>query len=188
LNIPLRQRQFQGTTVHADAHRPPCPDGRCAGRRYLDHLTQLFRVRQLQPWFENLGKRQVKSPRLYFRDTGLLHEQLGIADPTALLLHPRSGASWEGFVIEQLLAVAAPDRAFFWSTHAGAELDLLLFKDGRRVGVEIKRSDAPTLTPSMTIAQRDLRLDALHVVYPGDRRYPLAPGIDAVPLWAMLPG
>ena len=156
-------------------------------RRYLDHLTQLYMVRQLQPWFENLAKRQVKSPKIYLRDSGLLHEQLGIADPTALLLHPRSGASWEGFVIEQVLAVAGPDQAFFWSTHAGAELDLLLFKDGRRVGVEIKRSDAPRLTASMTIAQRDLRLDALHVVYPGSRRYALAPGIEAVPLQALLP-
>jgi predicted AAA+ superfamily ATPase len=112
-------------------------------RRYLDHLTQLYLVRQLQPWHENLGKRQVKAPKIYLRDSGLLHEQLGIADTTALLLHPRSGASWEGFVIEQLLAVAAPDQAYFWATHAGAELDLLLFKDGQRVGVEVKRSRRP---------------------------------------------
>lgn len=156
-------------------------------RRYLDHLTQLYMVRQLQPWFENLSKRQVKAPKVYLRDSGLLHEQLGIVDATALLLHPRCGASWEGFVIEQILAVAAPDQAFFWATHAGAELDLLLFKDGRRVGVEVKRNDAPRLTPSMTIALSDLRLDALYVVYPGDRRYPLAPRIEAVPLWALLP-
>jgi len=156
-------------------------------RRYLDHLTQLYLVRQLQPWHENLGKRQVKAPKIYLRDSGLLHEQLGIADTTALLLHPRSGASWEGFVIEQLLAVAAPDQAYFWATHAGAELDLLLFKDGQRVGVEVKRADAPVLTPSMTIALRDLKLDALYVVYPGDRRYPLAPRVEAVPLWALLP-
>ncbi len=156
-------------------------------RRYLDHLTQLAMVRQLQPWRENLGKRQVKAPRIYLRDSGLLHEHLGIADQTALLLHPRSGASWEGFVIEQILALAEPEQAYFWATHAGAELDLLLFKDGRRIGVEVKRSDAPTLTPSMAIAMKDLRLDALYVVYPGDRRYPLAPRIEAVPLWAMLP-
>jgi uncharacterized protein len=156
-------------------------------RRYLDHLTQLYMVRQLQPWHQNLGKRQVKAPKIYFRDTGLLHEQLGIADPTALLLHPRCGASWEGFVIEQILAVAAPDQAYFWATHAGAELDLLLLKDGQRIGVEVKRSDAPRLTPSMHIALGDLALDALYVVYPGDRRYPLASRIEAVPLRALLP-
>lgn len=156
-------------------------------RRYLDHLSHLYMLRQLQPWHENLAKRQVKSPKIYFRDCGLLHEQLGIADATALLLHPRSGASWEGFVIEQLLAIAGPEQAYFWATHAGAELDLLLFKDGRRIGVEIKRSDAPGFTPSMRIAQHDLGLDALYVVYPGSRRYPLAPGVEAVPLSALLP-
>ncbi len=156
-------------------------------RRYLDHLTQLYMVRQLQPWHENLAKRQVKAPKIYFRDSGLLHEALGIASEDALRLHGRVGASWEGFVIEQLLAIAAPDQAYFWATHAGAELDLLLLKDGRRIGVEIKRSDAPTLTPSMRIAMQDLRLDALYVVYPGNRRYPLAAGIEAVPLAAVLP-
>lgn len=157
-------------------------------RRYLDHLTQLYLVRQLQPWHENLAKRQVKAPKVYYRDSGLLHEQLGIADEAALRLHPRSGASWEGFVIEQILALAAPEQAYFWATHAGAELDLLLIRDGLRIGVEIKRADAPRLTASMTIAMRDLRLDALYVVYPGERRYRLAEGVEAVPLWAMLPG
>lgn len=155
-------------------------------RRYLDWLVQLYMVRSLQPWFENIGKRQVKAPKVYFRDTGLLHEMLGIGDQGALMLHPRSGASWEGFVIEQVLRIARPDEAFFWSTHAGAELDLLLFKDGRRIGVEIKRSDAPRLTPSMSIAMHDLRLDALYVVYPGARRYALATGVEAVPLAALL--
>jgi uncharacterized protein len=112
-------------------------------RRYLDWLTQLYMVRQLQPWFENLGKRQVKAPKLYFHDTGLLHEMLGIASPAELLTHPRSGASWEGFALEQVLRVAQPDQAYFWATHTGAELDLLLFKDGKRIGVEFKRADAP---------------------------------------------
>lgn len=156
-------------------------------RRYLDWLEQLFMVRTLQPWFENLGKRQVKSPKLYFRDTGLLHEQLGIADSDALLLHPRSGASWEGFVVEQVLRIARPDAAYFWATHGGAELDLLLFKDGRRIGVEIKRQDAPRMTPSMATALHDLRLDALYVVYPGQRRYTVADRVEAVPLSALLP-
>jgi uncharacterized protein len=156
-------------------------------RRYLDWLTQAYLVRQLQPWFANLGKRQVKAPKIYLRDCGLLHELLGIGDPQALQRHPKCGASWEGFALDQVLRIARPDEAYFWATHAGAELDLLMFKDGRRVGVEFKRSDAPSLTPSMKIAMQDLELDALHVVYPGQRRYSLAPRIDAVPLSAVLP-
>lgn len=155
-------------------------------RRHLDWLTQTFMVRQLQPWFENLGKRQVKAPKIYFRDTGLLHELLGIGDEAALLAHPKSGSSWEAFALEQMLRIAAPDEAWFWATHAGAELDLLMIKDGRRVGVEFKRMDAPRLTPSMRTAMRDLRLDALYAVYPGDRRYTLAGGVEAVPLAALV--
>jgi predicted AAA+ superfamily ATPase len=156
-------------------------------RRHLDVLTRTLMLRQLQPWHANLGKRQVKAPKLYFRDSGLLHALLGIGDDDALLAHPRSGASWEGFVVEQLLRIARPDEAYFWATHNGAELDLLLFKDGRRIGVEIKRMDAPRITPSMQIAMHDLRLDALYVVYPGARRYRLSDQIEVVPLEAMLP-
>ena len=156
-------------------------------RRYLDWLTQAYLVRQLQPWFVNLGKRQVKAPKIYLRDTGLLHELLGIANPQALHLHPKSGASWEGFALDQVLRIARPDQAYFWATHAGAELDLLMFKDGRRVGVEFKRADAPSLTLSMRIAMQDLALDALYVVYPGARRYTLAQRVEAVPLSALLP-
>jgi hypothetical protein len=155
-------------------------------RRHLDWLTQTFMVRQLQPWFENLGKRQVKSPKIYFRDTGLLHALLGIADAAALAAHPKSGASWEAFALEQVLQIAGPDEAWFWATHAGAEVDLLVVKDGRRVGIEFKRTDAPRLTPSMRIALRDLRLDALYAVYPGERRYLLSEGIEAVPLSALV--
>lgn len=155
-------------------------------RRHLDWLAQTFMVRQLQPWFENLGKRQVKAPKIYFRDTGLLHALLGIADAPALAAHPKSGASWEAFALEQVLQIAAPDEAWFWATHAGAEIDLLMIKDGRRVGIEFKRADAPRLTPSMRIAMRDLRLDALYAVYPGERRYTLADAVEAVPLSALL--
>ena len=155
-------------------------------RRYLDVLTQTFMVRQLQPWFENLGKRQVKAPKIYFRDTGLLHALTGTATMPELLAHPRSGASWEGFALEQVLRVAAADEAYFWATHSGAELDLLLFKGGRRVGIEFKRMDAPRVTPSMLIAMRDLKLDALYVVYPGERRYALGEGMEAVPLAALM--
>ena len=156
-------------------------------RRYLDWLTQAYLARQLQPWFVNLGKRQVKAPKIYLRDSGLLHELLGIADPAALSRHPKCGASWEGFALDQVLRVARPDEAYFWATHAGAELDLLMFKDGRRVGVEFKRSDAPQLTASMRVALDDLSLDTLYVVYPGERRYVLAPRVQAVPLASLLP-
>jgi predicted AAA+ superfamily ATPase len=155
-------------------------------RRYLDVLTQTFMLRQLQPWHANLGKRQVKAPKIYFRDSGLLHALLGIGDFDALLSHPRSGASWEGFVAEQVLRIAQPDEAYFWATHGGAELDLLLLRGGKRIGVEIKRSDAPKVTSSMQIALRDLQLDRLYVVYPGERRYRVAERIEAVPLAALL--
>jgi predicted AAA+ superfamily ATPase len=151
-------------------------------RRYVDWLTQGFMVRQLQPWHENLGKRQVKAPKIYFRDTGQLHALLSLRDESSLLRHPRSGASWEGFALEQVLRITQPDEAYFWATHAGAELDLLMFRNGKRVGVEFKRADAPGLTPSMRIAMSDLKLDALYVVYPGVRRYPIADRIEAVPL------
>ena len=155
-------------------------------RRWLDVLTQTFMLRQLQPWHQNLGKRQVKAPKLYFRDTGLLHALMGLPTLDALLTHPRCGASWEGFALEQVLRLAAPDEAYFWATHNGAELDLLLFKGGQRVGVEFKRADAPGLTRSMQIAMSDLQLDWLYVVYPGALRYPLGARMEAVPLAALL--
>lgn len=150
-------------------------------RRYLDMLTGAHLLRQLPPWFENLGKRQVRAPKVYFRDCGLLHQLLNIDNGAALLTHPKCGASWEGFVLEEMLRRTDPDEAFFWATHQGAELDLLLFKDGRRIGVEIKRMDAPRLTPSMRIALADLRLDRLFVVYPGERRYALADNVEVIP-------
>jgi hypothetical protein len=151
-------------------------------RRYLDWLTQGYMVRQLQPWHANLGKRQVKAPKIYFRDTGLLHALMGVRSEADLLRNPRLGASWEGFALEQVLRLTQPDEAYFWATHAGAELDLLMFRYGKRIGVEFKRADAPALTPSMRIAMADLKLDAMYVVYPGRRRYPLADRIDVVPL------
>ena len=151
-------------------------------RRYLDLLTGLFMVRQLQPWHENLKKRQVKSPKIYIRDSGLLHELLGIGNERDLLSHPKCGSSWEGYAVEQVLRATDPDQAFFWATHQGAELDLLLFKDGRRCGVEMKRQDAPGITASMRIALQDLRLDHLTVLYPGDRSYDLAERVTALPL------
>jgi len=150
-------------------------------RSYLDLMTSAYMIRQLQPWHENLSKRQVKAPKIYVRDTGLLHALLGLRSRRDLLKHPKLGASWEGFVLEQLLQAAEPDQAYFWATHQGAEIDLLMFRGSRRVGVEIKRSDAPSLTPSMRIALDDLRLDKLWVVYPGEQRFDLTKRVTAIP-------
>lgn len=151
-------------------------------RRYLDLLTGVLMVRQLPPWFENLGKRQVKAPKIYLRDSGLLHALLGVTNQRDLEHHPKVGASWEGYAVEEVLKALQPDEAYYWATYSGAEIDLVLFKRGRRIGVECKRADAPTLTPSMRIAMADLKLDELLVVYPGDKRYSLAAKIGAVPL------
>lgn len=151
-------------------------------RRYLDLLTGLFMVRQLQPWYENLNKRQVKAPKVYLRDSGLLHALLGLGGERELLSHPKVGASWEGYAIEETLALTRPDGAYFWATHTGAELDLLLVKRGRRYGVEVKFQDAPRVTPSMRIALADLRLQGLTVLYPGDLPYALDRRVNVVPL------
>jgi len=151
-------------------------------RRYLDLMTGVFMVRQLQPWFENLGKRQVKAPKLYVRDPGLLHALLGIANRRDLESHPKVGASWEGYAVEEVIKSFRPDEAYFWATHNGAELDLLLFKSGRRIGVECKRADAPRLTPSMRTALADLKLDHLYVLYPGEKAYSLAKNVEVIPL------
>ena len=156
-------------------------------RRYLDLLEHLFLVRQLRPWHENLRKRQVRRPRVYLRDSGVHHHLIGVGTMDALQTHPRIGASWEGFVIEKVIAEAAPDDVYFWATHNGAELDLLLLTGGRRVGVEVKRVDAPRRTRSMAVARDDLRLDALYVVYPGDVRYVIDDGITALPAAAPFP-
>ena len=151
-------------------------------RRYLDLMTGVFMVRQLPPWFENLGKRQVKAPKVYLRDSGLLHTLLGIANQRDLEHHPKVGASWEGYAVEEVLKALRPDETYYWATHNGAEIDLVIFKNGRRIGVECKRTDAPTLTPSMRIALADLKLDELHVVYPGQTRYALTRKVEVVPL------
>jgi predicted AAA+ superfamily ATPase len=151
-------------------------------RRYLDLLSDAFMVRQLQPWHANLRKRQVKSPKIYIRDSGLLHQLLGLGSERELMTHPKLGASWEGYVIEAVLNAVRPDEAFFWATHQGAEIDLVLRTNGKMLGVECKRTDAPGMTPSIRIALEDLKLDAVAVIYPGSRRFPIAPGVEAVPL------
>lgn len=151
-------------------------------RRYLDVLTGAYMLRQLPPWHENLRKRQVKAPKVYVRDSGLLHTLLGIESQRQITSHPKCGASWEGFAMEELLRSIRPREAYFWGVHAQAELDLLLFHKGKRLGFEFKFGDAPTMTRSMRIALEDLKLDRLVVVYPGRRRYRLAENVEVSPL------
>jgi predicted AAA+ superfamily ATPase len=150
-------------------------------RKYLDAWEGLFMVRVLGPWHEKISKRQVKSPKVYVRDAGLFHSLLGIRNGEELLGHPKSGASWESFVIEELYRVLKPDEAYFWATHSGAELDFLAIKNGGRYGFEIKRADAPRLTQSMRIAIEELKLDRLWVIYPGLHEYPLGERALAFP-------
>lgn len=149
-------------------------------RRYLDLLTDAFVVRQLPPWFENAGKRVVKSPKVYVRDSGLLHTLLGIDDEPSLESHPKLGASWEGFVLEQVLAWPLERQAWFWATHAGAEIDLVVVRGARRWGFEFKYADAPRMTRSIHVALADLKLDRVFVVSPGERSYPLHDRVECV--------
>ncbi|MDJ0887012.1 MAG: ATP-binding protein [Desulfobacterales bacterium] len=157
-------------------------------RRYMDLLTDAFMIRQLQPYHANLKKRQVKSPKIYVRDSGLLHQLLGIDSMKRLFNHPKVGASWEGFVIEQLLSLEPQEEVFFWATHQGAEIDLLLRRGEALFGVECKRTDKPRLTPSIRIALDDLKLKHVFVIYPGTQRFPLARQVEAVPVQALSKG
>lgn len=152
-------------------------------RRYLDSLTDALVVRQLQPWFANISKRQVRSPKVYVRDSGLLHRLLNIADYDELVRHPKVGASWEGFAIEQILQTEVRDP-WFWATQNGAEIDLVVTVGGKRVGVEAKRTDRPTMSPSIRHALVDLDLDRVAVVHAGLHRFALADRVEAVPLEA----
>lgn len=149
-------------------------------KRHIDILTGALVLRQLQPWHENIAKRQVKSSKVYIRDSGLLHALLELGDGHAVESHPKLGASWEGFCLENILSWTGERNAWFWGTHADAELDLLLFLKGKRYGFEFKFSDAPGLTRSMHIAKSDLNLEHLFVVYPGSRGYPLAEWAEVI--------
>lgn len=151
-------------------------------RSYLDILTATYMVRQLQPWYANVAKRQVKAPKIYFHDSGLLHSLLGIENYHALLGQPQLGASWEGFAIEQILLRFRPNEAYFWSTYSGAEIDLYFNYKGRRYGFEVKFNEAPIVTKSMRIATSDLDLDHLWVIYPGESQYPVHEKISILPL------
>jgi predicted AAA+ superfamily ATPase len=151
-------------------------------RNYLDKLTDALVVRQLKPWHENLGKRQVKAPKIFIRDSGLLHALLNLPTKRDIEGHPKLGASWEGFIIDQLLQQlgVSPDETYHWRTHQGAELDLLVLRGGLRLGFEVKRTVAPTLTPSMRSAMHDLKLKSLTVVHAGDQTFPLSKQVQAV--------
>jgi predicted AAA+ superfamily ATPase len=151
-------------------------------RSYLDILTGTYVVCQLQPWYANTGKRQVKSPKVYLRDSGLLHTLFGLANWDGVLAHPGVGASWEGFVLEQITRQLQLQEVYFWATHNGAELDLLFFRNGRPYGIEIKFQEAPEVTRSMRIALETLGLEHLWVVYPGTHSYPADEKITMLPL------
>ena len=149
-------------------------------RKYLDLLCGMFLVRQLPPWFENVGKRQVKAPKVYVRDCGLWHALMKLDEFASLESHPKLGASWEGFALEQVLSVTGERDAYFWSTHSGPELDLLVFSHGRRLGFEFKYGDTPEVTKSMQVAMADLKLDRLWVIYPGSQSFAMSQKVEAV--------
>lgn len=157
-------------------------------RRYLDILTGVYMTRQLRPWHGNIKKRQVKAPKIYIRDSGILHALLGLKTELDVLGYPRCGASWEGYVIEEVIRSVDPDDVYFWATHNGAEIDLVFTKVGRMYGVECKRSDAPALTPSIRIALNDLGLEHIAVIYPGKQRYSLDKKVSVVPVESVIGG
>ena len=157
-------------------------------RRYLDILTGVFMVRQLQPWYANIKKRQVKAPKIYIRDTGVLHSLLGLRTEAEVFRHPNYGNSWEGYVIEEVIHAVEPDDVYYWATHNGAEIDLVFFKGGRMYGIEVKRADAPTLTPSIRTALEDLHMERIAVIYPGEKRYALHKKVEVVPFETIVGG
>lgn len=175
---------FHGQTWNSTEIARSLAVGATSAARYLDLLTSALVIDQLPPWFENLGKRQVKAPKVYLRDSGILHSLLGIDDDADLFGHPKAGASWEGFALRQVASILElrPEERFFWATHGGAELDLLVVRGRKRWGVEFKLTAQPAVTRSMTIAMEDLRLRHLFVVHAGPDTFSLAPKISAVPL------
>lgn len=157
-------------------------------RNYLDTLTSAMVIRQLQPWHENISKRQVKAPKIYLADSGLLHTLLNLRSAQDLEGHPKVGASWESFCLEQVIRRLGvwPEECFFWATYAGAELDLLIVRGRQRFGFEIKRTSSPRLTPSMGIALSDLKLKGLDVIHEGDETFPLEKRVRAVSIKRLL--
>lgn len=172
---------FHGQVWNAAELARSLGSGEGAARRYLDILAGSYMVRVLPPWFENIAKRQVRSPKVYLRDSGLLHALLQLTTLGDVQSHPKLGASWEGFALEQVVRLLDTRDAYFWASHSGAELDLLVFVRGRRYGFEFKFADAPRATRAMHVARADLRLEHLWVVYPGPRGYELGEGMSVVP-------
>lgn len=150
-------------------------------RKYLDILTATFMIRQLQPWFANISKRQVKAPKIFFRDSGIFHSLIHVNSASSLRMHPKLGASWEGFALEEVIRLygARPQECYFWSTYSGAEIDLIIEYKGKLLGFEFKYSEAPTVTKSMKIVMNDLKLDHLYVIYPGKITFELEEKITA---------
>ena len=154
----------------------------------MDLLTSTFMIRQLSPWYENIKKRQVKAPKIYIRDSGIFHTLLGVENYMALQFHPKLGPSWEGFALETIIRQygAEPGECYFWSAYGRAELDLIIFSGSRRIGWEIKHTDAPKITRSLRTAREDLKIDELYIAHPGKDRFPLDRGIHAVGLEALI--
>jgi hypothetical protein len=173
---------YHGQTLNASEIGRALGESYKTVQRHLELLEGAFMIRLLRPWFENIGKRLVKSPKLYVRDSGLFHSLLGIGNHESLLGHPKIGASWEGFALEQILARLPKMDAWFWGTQGGAELDLLIQSNGKRIGFEFKVADAPKMTKSLSIAQNDLSLHKLLVVKPRGHGYPLENNIRAASL------
>jgi len=149
---------------------------------YFEFLQRAFMIRVVRPWHVNIDKREVKAPKVYIRDTGILHALLRLVDFDQLFEHPKLGYSWEGFVLEELIRLVGERNVYFWAVHTGGELDFLVHWRGKLIGVEVKRGDAPTRTKSMTLAMSALKLDRLYVVYPGDTPYPIGDNMEVIPL------
>ena len=192
ISVPAAtMRRFWTMLAHYHANRWNGAEiGRALGasaptvNTYVDALVDSLVVRKLLPWYENLKKRQVRAPKVYVADTGLLHALLGIESESALMGHPKSGASWEGFAMQEIVWTLGVDwdRCHYWATHRGAELDLLVMDGGRRIGFEFKRTSAPAMTRSMHSALSDLKLDRLYLVFPGDSRFRIHERAEAVGL------
>ncbi|KKQ33027.1 MAG: ATPase [candidate division TM6 bacterium GW2011_GWF2_37_49] len=188
-NIPPQQLRrfwlmlahYHGQTFNASEIARSLGVSDHTARKYLDVLVGTFMIRELSPWFENLQKRQVRAPKIYFRDSGILHALLNIQTFNELDTYPKLGAFWEGFALEEIIKAydLRSEECFFWATHADAELDLFVFKDGKRLGFEFKYTDVPKVTKSMQIAIADLKLDHLTIVYPGKEAFPLNEKITA---------
>jgi len=176
---------YHGQIWNAAAFARSLGNSEKAVRRYIDILADAYVVRQLQPWHENLRKRQVKAPKVYIRDTGLLHTLLSLETYRDLSGHPQMGSSWEGFCVEQVLALTGSENSYYWATYSKAEIDLLVFRGGKRIGFEFKCADAPRMTKSIHIAMADLCLNKVFVLYPGSSSYRIHDKVEVLSIGDM---